>query len=322
VKYIKLFCHLLILPVLAGCTDSALQKIVYVNSYHSGYDPSDEITRAIEESFSPGEYSLQILYLDSKRLEESLLKQKTDSTLLIIQDINPDVLIVSDDYAVKYVAEPFLEVSRAPVVFCGVNWSADQYDLPRRQVTGMLEVLPLMESLLFVKSHYQGAARIAILSENSLSEQNNTMLLDTLYRNAGFEPVYHLVNDFEEWKAAFRSANSTEDLVYLPTNGSIKAWDDEAARKFVAGNITKPVFTCDDFMMDFCVFGFTKVPFEQGKWAAESAIRILDGKSPSDIPISRNSQKTTWFNEENAGKIDFSPGSEWINEANKITRNE
>jgi ABC-type uncharacterized transport system substrate-binding protein len=317
VKYINFFCHLLILTGLAGCTDSALQKIVYVNSYHSGYDPSDEIKRAIEESFSPGKYSLQIFYLDSKRLEESLLKQRTDSTLLIIQDINPDVLIVSDDYAVKYVAEPFLEISRAPVVFCGVNWSADQYDLPRRQVTGMLEVLPLKESLLFVKSHFRDAFRIAIVSENSLSEQNNKMLLDTLYRNAGFEPVYFMVNDFEEWKTAFISANSTRDLVYLPTNGSIKAWDDEAARKFVAGNITKPVFTCDDFMMDFCVFGFAKVPFEQGKWAAETAIQILDGKSPADIPISRNSQKTTWFNEVNAGKIDFSPGSDWINDAHK-----
>lgn len=304
--------------ILAGCADTDRQEVVFVNSYHAGYKPSDEITIGIKESLSSGEYDLKVFYLDSKRKSEKSLKQITDSINEVVSGLNPDLLIVSDDYAVKYLAEPFLKDSRAPVVFCGVNWSADQYELPGDRVTGMLEVLPLKESLLFVKSHYPEASRIAILSENSLSEQNNTILLDSLYKNAGFEPVYLMADDFAKWKSAFISANMTEDVIYLPTNGSIKGWNDVEARKFVTENIKKPVFTCDDFMMDYCVFGFTKVPREQGTWAAVTAMQILAGKSPSEIPVSRNSQKIIWFNEVNAGKIDFSPDPLWIKEAHLI----
>lgn len=304
--------------LIAGCGNTDIAKIVYVNSYHPGYKPSDEITIGVRESFSSKNYDLTILYLDSKRLSGELLKQKTDSAREIIKDTKPDVLIVSDDYAVKYLSEPLLKNSTIPVVFCGVNWSVDQYELPRKRVTGMLEVLPLKESLFFVKTCYPAASRIAILSENSLSEQNNKVLLDTLYRNAEFQPAYLMVNDFEEWKSAFISANKTEDVIYLPTNGSIKGWNNEEARKFVFENIKKPVFTCDDFMMDFCVFGFTKVPREQGTWAAEAAIQILAGKSPAEIPVSENTQKTIWYNAVNAGKINFAPDSSWIKQVQLI----
>lgn len=291
------------------------KNAVYVNSYHSGYKPSDEITAGIKESFSESEVELKIFYLDSKRLSEDQLGQRTDSIRELILSIKPDILIISDDYAVKHLAQRFAKDAGIPVVFCGVNWSADQYNLPRNLVTGMLEVLPLKESLSFVKAHFPEASRIAILSENSLSEQNNKTLLDTLYRNAGFQPEYLMVNDFEDWKAAFISANTTEDVIYLPTNGSIKGWNDEEARQFVNENIRKPVFTCDDFMTDFCVFGFTKVPGEQGIWAAKAAIQILEGKKPVDIPLARNSQKERWFNEGLAGRISFSPASSWIREA-------
>lgn len=306
--------------LLIGCGSREHHEVIFVNSYHRGYKPSDEITAGIKETLAAARYDLKIFYLDSKRLSGELLTQRTDSVMAIIRATQPDILIVSDDYAVKYLAEPLLTENRIPVVFCDVNWSADQYKLPRSMVTGMLEVLPLKESLLTVKEHYPQASRIAILSENSLSEQNNMTLLDTLYRNAGFEPVYLMVNDFEGWKSAFISANITEDVIYLPTNGSIKEWNDEEARIFVTENIRKPVFTCDDFMMDFCVFGLTKVPREQGIWAAQAANQILEGKRPADITLTRNSQKETWFNESLAGKIDFSPDSSWTVEAHIINR--
>lgn len=303
---------------ISGCTAKDLHKVVYVNSYHTGYIPSDEITSSIKETLSPEKYDLNIFYLDSKRLSGYLLKERTDSILEITRDLDPDIVIFSDDYAVKHLAERLAKDAGIPVVFCGVNWSADQYELPRNLVTGMLEVLPLKESLSFVKAHLPEASRIAIVSENSLSEQNNKTLLDTLYRNAGFQPEYLMVNDFVEWKAAFISANTTEDVIYLPTNGSIKGWNDEEARHFVNENIRKPVFTCDDFMMDFCVFGFTKVPREQGIWAAKAAIQILEGKKPGDIPLAKNSQKEIWFNEGLAGRISFSPASSWIRDAHLI----
>ena len=41
-------------------------------------------------------------------------------------------------------------------------------------------------------------------------------------------------------------------------------------------------------MRNYAVLGFEKVAAEQGRWAAETALRILEGASPSDIEIAHN----------------------------------
>ena len=57
---------------------------------------------------------------------------------------NPDLLIVSDDNAVKYLVVPNFQDDPMPIVFCGVNWTADQYDLSHCNITGILELLPIV----------------------------------------------------------------------------------------------------------------------------------------------------------------------------------
>lgn len=303
----------------SGACNTGKDCVVYVNSYHKGYKPSDEVAMGITEEFPADNYDLEIFYIDSKRhTSPEYLSEKIDSISQAIIKLNPKVLIVSDDYAVKYLVKPFFDLSDIPVVFCGVNWSASQYNLSGSHITGMLEVLPLPESIRFIKSYYSELKKIAVVSENSLSEKNNTLLLDTLYKNNGLEPTYFLVNTFEEWKKSFKSANEQADIVYLPTNGAINDWNNEDAIRYIEENIKKPVFTCDDFMMDYCVFGFTKVPIEQGIWAAQTAKKILKGISPSQIALTQNKQTIRFINTKMSKLIGFKPDSDWLKSAQKF----
>ena len=192
-----------------------------------------------------------------------------------------------------------------PAVFCGVNWSARQYDLPTENVTGMLEVVPIEETLLQVKQMRPSTRHLCVLSENTLSERSNRELLDPKYKALGLETQYMLVDDFEEWKRAFLAAQRDSDLVYLPTNGGIRGWDAAAATEWVRRNIRKPVVTCDDFMMPYAVFGLTKVAREQGEWAAHAALAILHGKRPGDIPMIPNQQTRCFLNPGLAERIGF-----------------
>jgi len=224
-----------------------------------------------------------------------------------IQKFKPDLIIASDDDAVKYLVVLHFKGKEIPVVFCGVNWSAEQYGLPAANVTGMLEVLPLMENLQQIKLFNPEARKMLILSENSTSEQNNKILLDTLFRSAGFEPEYELVNEFADWKSAFVDANQNFDLIYLPTNGAIKNWDKAEAVETVSQSIKVPVITCDDFMMPYCVFGMTKVASEQGEWAAKTALEILDGKPTGEIKLTRNKKMVVWINPKLADKMKYKP---------------
>jgi ABC-type uncharacterized transport system substrate-binding protein len=304
---------------LYSCSHSGKRTILYINSYHEGYPPSDEAMRAIREAFPDGKYSLQIRFLDAKRNpSQEWLRHAADSFANEISVIKPGAVILSDDDAVKYMRS-FIEQNPAiPFVFCGVNWSAGQYKLPRRNVTGMVEVLPLRQAIQELFKIYPDIWNIAILSENSLSEQNNTLLLDTLYRNMGLTPEYHLVESFETWKERFVILQATADLIYIPTNGAIAGWDAADAASWVETNIKKPVFTCDDFMMPYAVFGLTKIPREQGEWASSSVKRILGGTAPEEIPFASNRQSKIWLNQRLAEKIGFNPGPELIKDSNII----
>lgn len=284
---------------------NSAKKIFYVNSYHAGYGSSDDIMLGITETFSDKNIELKTFFLDTKRKSSAPeIKESITNALAEIKSFNPDLLLVSDDNAVKDLVVPYFNNLKTPVVFCGVNWSAEQYNLGKN-VTGMLEVLPLKELLVEVISNYPKSKKLVILSENSLSEQNNKMLLDTLYKNLGLEVKYSLANDFAEWKNYFLEANKTADIIYMPTNGAIKNWNENEAKKLVEENLKIPAVTCDDFMMPYVIFGLTKVAKEQGMWAAKTAIKILDDKKPHEITYSKNIQTKAWLNKTLADKINF-----------------
>ena len=174
-----------------------------------------------------------------------------------------------------------------------------------KNVTGMLEVSPLRECIQVLKRQNPDICHLAVLSENTNSERSNTELLDTLYRNLGFEVEYRAVDDFDQWKTAFKEISASADIIYLPTNGAIRNWDRKDAISFVMKHTRVPTITTDDFMMDYAVFGMTKVASQQGEWAAATTLDILGGAQPSSIPYTRNSRFRTFLNRKLAGRIGF-----------------
>lgn len=319
----SLFLLLLLLIVFltGACRQQAAEpkRVFYLNSYHAGYGSSDDVMQGIKKTLDGQPVELEVFFMDTKRKPaEAAIQLKAREALARIGEFNPAVIIPSDDDAVKYVIEPYLKEGPVPGVFCRVNRTAEQYGLPAYNVTGMLEVLPLRASLQILRQYYPDMQKVFVLLENSTSEIKNKDFLDSLYRNEGLTPEYALVSDFGEWKEQFSRANREADVIYLPTNGAIKGWDQAETQAFVAEYIRKPMFTTDDFMMPYAVFGRTKVAVEQGEWAARTALEILKGTSPAAIPITRNHQSKVWVNPELAQAIGFRPGIKLLREAEQV----
>lgn len=53
-------------------------------------------------------------------------------------------------------------------------------------------------------------------------------------------------------------------------------------------------------MMPYSAIGITKIPDEQGSWAAQAAIEILNGMAPSEIAIVPNQNFQLWTNKQMA----------------------
>jgi len=287
------------------------KRVFYVNSYHAGYRSSDEAQAALTQRLKQAGVELRVFHLDAKRHgEAATLAMRAQAAAAELDAFHPNLVIVSDDDAVKQFVVPHVLSRKVPVVFCGVNWSAEQYHLPRAQVTGMLEVVPIEAVLREVREHWPSARRLVTLSEDSTSERSNRLLLEPRYRAWGWQSVGVAVKDFDSWKAEFERAQREADVVYLPTNGAIQGWDAAVAREWVRAKARKPVVTCDDFMMPYAAYGLTKVAAEQGEWAAEAALRILSGESPVSIPQVENTRRRCFYNRSLADALGWRPSGE------------
>jgi ABC-type uncharacterized transport system substrate-binding protein len=270
----------------------------------------------IMESFSPDSFELTRHFMDTKRnTSQDFIEHRAAEIYDSILDANPDLLIVSDDNAVKYIVQPYLQARKGPVVFCGVNMSADQYDLPGDRVTGMIEILPLADLLILMRSIEPSIERLLVLTENTTTSRKEAELLDTLFTRVGVTASFELVDDFGQWKTMFREGNLDYDIIYIVTHAAIRDWDHDEAVRFIEQNIQVPVVTCEDFMMPYAVLGLTKVAKEHGVWAAWAAKMILQGTGPAEIPVTSNRQSTLWYNPALAEKIGFRPDSLLIGKA-------
>jgi ABC-type uncharacterized transport system substrate-binding protein len=257
--------------------------------------------------------------MDTKRNPSpEFIEAKAEALLDSIREEDPDLLVVSDDNAVKYLLQPHYQDQDMPVVFCGVNWSAEPYGLSRNNITGILELLPVKEVVVAMKSHYPSMQSLLVLNENTTTSRKTKPVLDTLLNHLGIKVTQALVDDFESWKTAFEEGNRSFDIIYLQTQGAIREWDHEEALRHIHQHIKVPLVTCEDHMMPYSVFGMTQVSREQGSWAAETAKKILRGTPPSDIPVSRNQKVNIWYNPTLAEKVRFQPDTSLMNKARII----
>ncbi|HEC41566.1 MAG TPA: hypothetical protein ENI20_01890 [Bacteroides sp.] len=295
------------------------KKVVYVNSYHRGFPPSDQITEGVYEKLPADSFEILAYFMDTKRNpSEEYIKGRTAGILDSIMKEDPDILIVSDDNALKYLVVPNFQDNPMPIVFCGVNWTTDQYDLSGCNITGILELLPVTEMVNTLKPYYPEMKKLLVLNENTTTSRKTRPLLDDLLGDIGMEVTQELVDDFASWESVFINGNENFDVIYLQTRGAIKGWDHDEALKIIDQHIKVPLVTCEDFMMPYAVFGLTQVSKEQGMVAAEKAKKILRGTSPQDIPVSKNQMSNIWINTRLAEKIGFNPDEEILNKAKMV----
>jgi ABC-type uncharacterized transport system substrate-binding protein len=254
--------------------------------------------------------------MDTKRNpSEAFIKERAEVMLDSIREKKPDLLIVSDDNAMKYLVVPNFKGNPLPIVFCGVNWTVDQYDISDCNITGVLEILPIAELIQTLRPYYPEMKKLLVLNENTTTSRKTRPLLDTQIGNMGLEVSQELVDDFASWKSVFREANETYDIIYFQTRGAIVGWDHDECLKQMDQFLRVPVVTCEEFMMPYAVFGLTQFSEEQGMIAVEKAKAILKGANPADIPITRNRLSKAWINSRWAEKITFEPDKALLEKA-------
>ncbi len=284
-------CKLLSLSVILVATlglqaqDLKGKKVLHIDSYHAGFVWSDGMGKAIKEVIQPTGAEIKTVFLDTYRKQSAEhLTQASAEFQTLIQTWKPDVVIVSDDAAMKGVYKPLFHDKDVPFVFCGVNWTAAAYGVPNKNITGMLEVCSISELLTEMKKLRPGKT-IGFLGSDTLTAKKDG---ENCARILGvtMESVY--VKTFAAWKQAFLDLQGKQDMVLLGLNMGIPDWDEAAACKFAEENTKVVTGAFNTYMNGMALISFNKLGAEQGEWAATTAIKVMKGTSPGSIPLASN----------------------------------
>lgn len=270
-------------------------KCLFVNSYHQGMTWSDGIARGLEAALGEA-CELRRFDMDTKRRKsEAEKRERALAAKAEIEAWRPDIVITADDNAAKYLVMPYYRDAQLPIVFCGVNWSAEAYGFPYSNVTGMIEKTPVEATFTTAARLAPGARRAFFLGAQTLSANKNLKRLRAAATARGVELDHAMVETAQDWIAEFRQAQSY-DFIIVGHLGGVADWREAEMLPAVNQIAKRPVLTNASDMIKYAMVSLIHVPTEQGQWAGEAALRILAGVSPKDIPLAVNRRQDIWIN--------------------------
>lgn len=274
---------------------ASAKKCLYIASYHQGYEWSDGVERGLKKQLA-GQCELKQFDMDTKRNPgEAFKKQAGIKARDMILSWKPDVVIASDDNASKYVVQPYFKNHKIPFVFCGINWNVDAYGYPYNNATGMVEVAPI-KALLDKVTDIIGRPRNAFyLGVDVLTERKNFSRFSEEAKLRDIKLTKGLATTTAEWVKFYKQAQQY-DFIIIGGNAGINDWNKTLILDQIMKLSQKLSITIQGWMVPYAIFGLTKIPEEQGEWAAKVALSILDGVNPSEIPIVANRKWDIWVN--------------------------
>ncbi|MDJ0607510.1 MAG: ABC transporter substrate binding protein [Kiloniellales bacterium] len=292
------------------------KRVLFIDSYHKGYAWSDGITTGIVRVLASHDVELHVHRMDTKNNKgEDFKKRAGLRAKQVIDRMKPDVVIAADDNAQKYLIVPYFRGSDLPVVFAGVNWDASGYGYPASNVTGMVEV-EAPDHLFDILRRFSNGTRLGSLGTNSETNRKVVQKYGQLLNIYFQEDVY--VDTFEEWKQAYLDLQNKVDILFMYNNAGIEGWNDAEAVAFVQENSRIPSGSVQPWMAPFVMVSYSKDATEQGEWAAEAALRILDGDSPNRIPIARNQRGEMMVNSAIANRLGVEVPPEMLSRASRV----
>ena len=291
-----------------GITPSAISKtnkVLYIASYDTSNDWGSGIKSGIESVLKTRDnVQLKIISMDTMGMTSADTDEKMKAALnakRLIDSWKPDLVIASDDNASKYLIVPYFKDSEIPFVFCGVNWDASKYGFPSKNVTGMIEV-QLMDQLVEYLSPYARGNRIGSLRGDTMTNIGEAEYVE---KQLGTEIKTYFVDNITKWKERFVQLQDEVDMILIGDIDAVKFNEEskDNVEKFMLDHTKIPTGLWDAHYKKNGLITLATIPEEQGEYAAQAALEILDGKSPLDIPLVKNKKAKVILNMKLAKKL-------------------
>jgi ABC-type uncharacterized transport system substrate-binding protein len=239
--------------------------------------------------------------MDTKRKDsQAEMASATTRIMAAITAFAPDIVLLGDDNAAKYIGGQLLD-SKIPVVFWGINGLPLKYglvnsmDAPGRNVTGVWQPGYHKESLDLLKRLVPNAKTFAILGCDSESTRPNAKMIEQLAQR-GSLPLKLvdkvLTNSVDEFKARALELSKKVDAFFILNHDTLRDAkgnhvDMMDVGRWYLNNIKVPEASHEDqFVYEGMLLTANDSGFNQGNLAFEMAYGILEkGLSPARMAV-------------------------------------
>jgi len=293
--FTRYYCTILLFYAGFFSHTAMAEKCLFISSYHPGYAWADGVERGIRTTLD-GKCEIKQFNMDTKRNKDpEYIKKTALEAKQLIDSWKPDIVITADDNAARFVIQAHYKDHTIPFIFCGVNWTAEEYGFPYSNVTGMVEVAPVYPLLEKVKDLIPAAKKAIYIGAMTTTEKKNLARFEKALSKQDIQLDAALAATMGEWLNSYARAQQY-DFIIIGSQSGIQDWDKEHVINTIKSQSQKLSVTNHDWMMPYTMLGFTKVPEEQGEWAAQAALSILDGVEISQIAIVPNRKWDIWTN--------------------------
>lgn len=286
----------LALTAFATNASAAPKTVLAIESYHSDNAWDASYLEGLRETFGK-DYTLVSFEMDTKRLPKSLYQRQADLAWQKYQELKPDLVILGDDNAMKFLGPKFIATD-TPVVFLGINQNPRDYVefWMGKNMTGVLERPIFTLAIESIAEILQPKPdKILVLFDNGTTSRasvSETFKGKTRSDISGVRIDLQLISNFERWKqTVLEATDQGYDAIVVGLYHTLVGNDGrnipaDEVMAWTSENTPVPPFGFWDFSVGkgLTIGGFVLYGKEQGIMAAEMAKKILSGTAPKDIP--------------------------------------
>ncbi|WP_341219637.1 ABC transporter substrate binding protein [uncultured Pseudoalteromonas sp.] len=268
-------------------------NILIIESYHETYSWDVEYKKGITENIK-GEHQFDYFQMDTKRLAKNKHMEMVEGAWQKYLEIKPDIVVLGDDNALKYLGPRFKNTS-TPVVYLGINNSPRNYELyGATNITGVLERPLLKRSILYLNKLIEEVQNVLILFDAS---PTSIAAIDMEFDKANVMKLgqvtaeLDMVSEYSLWQKKVLSAEySKKDYIIVGLYHTLRDQEGnhvEADKilKWTSENSPVPVFGFWDFSIgeNKAIGGLVLEGYQQGYTAAQIINQLLAGDSVDSI---------------------------------------
>lgn len=283
-------------PSVLADTLAPAKDVLILNSYHKGLSWSDDQTRGITETIRDAGINaiLYTEYIDGKRYpDEYDIEQFYEKFKDKYRDVIFDMIVVTDDIALDMAIKYRAEIKREdlPIVFSGINMlGAEQLGQEHHNITGIIEEIDPAGTINLALQVNPELEKVYVLYDNSQSGiSTGNIVVDQIHEH--FPKLDVISMNGLRYDQVLEEASMLDhnSIILMTTYFSdvegITVEFDRFSRE-LSGQSAVPVYHIYDFGLNDGAIGGSMISgFLQGKYAADLAIRILDGENPDQIPF-------------------------------------